>query len=157
MLLDDGSSTVSLPEVPLLGVLPGTGGLTRVVDKRGVRRDLADVFATLAEGIKGKRAKDWGLVDHVVSRTRWDETVAARARALAAAQTVSRGPAIELGELAPKVTANAIRYRHVELTIDAAKDETRGTFRITQLYPRDYASMLNRYEAPVGKGLPAEK
>ena len=66
MLIDDGNSAVSLPETPLLAVLPGTGGLTRLVDKRKVRRDLADVFCTVAEGVKGKRAKEWGLVDEVV-------------------------------------------------------------------------------------------
>src|SRR5678815_5544399 len=115
MLVDDGNSAVSFPETPLLAVLPGTGGLTRLVDKRKVRRDRADVFCTLAEGIKGKRAKDWGLVDHLISRTKWDEAVAARAKALAAKQTVTRGPAIVLGELAPKVSDKAITYRHVEL------------------------------------------
>src|SRR5262250_2360001 len=73
VLVDDGSSAVSLPEAPLLAVLPGTGGLTRLVDKRKVRRDRADVFCTTAEGIKGKRAKDWGLVDDVVSRSKWDQ------------------------------------------------------------------------------------
>jgi benzoyl-CoA-dihydrodiol lyase len=120
MLVDDGNSAVSFPETPLLAVLPGTGGLTRLVDKRKVRRDRADVFCTTAEGIKGKRAKDWGLVDHVVSRSKWDETVAARAKALAAQQTVVRGPAVELPPLAPKVTEQAITYRHVELSIDRA-------------------------------------
>jgi benzoyl-CoA-dihydrodiol lyase len=120
MLVDDGSSAVSFPETPLLAVLPGTGGLTRLVDKRKVRRDRADVFCTTAEGIKGKRAKDWGLVDHVVSRTRWDEAVAARAAALAAQQTVVRGPAVELPELAPRVTDKLIAYRYVELAIDRA-------------------------------------
>jgi len=120
MLVDDGSSAVSFPETPLLAVLPGTGGLTRLVDKRKVRRDRADVFCTTAEGIKGKRAKDWGLVDHVVSRSKWDDTVAVRARALAAAQTVVRGPAIQLSEIAPRVTDKAIAYRHVEVTIDRA-------------------------------------
>src|ERR1700744_4124916 len=79
MLVDDRSSTVSLPELPLLGVLPGTGGLTRVVDKRHVRRDLADYFATRAEGIGGKKAVQWRLVDEVVPRPRWDEHVAHRA------------------------------------------------------------------------------
>jgi benzoyl-CoA-dihydrodiol lyase len=118
MLVDDGNSAVSFPETPLLAVLPGTGGLTRLVDKRKVRRDRADVFCTTAEGIKGKRAKDWGLVDHVVSRSKWDEVVAERARALAAKQTVARGPAVQLSELAPKVTDKAITYRHVELSID---------------------------------------
>src|SRR5215468_3392120 len=118
ILVDDGNSAVSFPETPLLAVLPGTGGLTRLVDKRKVRRDRADVFCTTAEGIKGKRAKDWGLVDDVVSRSKWDDAVAARARALAAKQTVTRGPAVALTELAPKVTDKAITYRHVELAVD---------------------------------------
>src|SRR5580693_4104178 len=83
VLIDDRSSSVSLPELPLLGVLPGTGGLTRLIDKRKVRRDRADVFCTIAEGIKGKRAKDWGLVDHLVSRTKWDAAVTDAAKALA--------------------------------------------------------------------------
>src|SRR3954447_9794354 len=76
ILVDDGNSAVSFPETPLLAVLPGTGGLTRLVDKRRVRRDRADVFCTTAEGIKGKRSRDWGLVDDVVSRSKWDEAVA---------------------------------------------------------------------------------
>ena len=81
MLADDGSSTVSLPELPLLAVLPGTGGLTRVTDKRKVRRDHADVFCTTEEGVKGKRAVDWRLVDEVVPSSKLDEAVAdARAR-----------------------------------------------------------------------------
>src|SRR5579875_1455902 len=79
LLVDDRSSTVSLPELPLLGVLPGTGGLTRVVDKRLVRRDRADYFATKAEGLGGKKAAQWGLVDEVVGRPQWDAAVAARA------------------------------------------------------------------------------
>ena len=120
MLVDDGNSAVSFPETPLLAVLPGTGGLTRLVDKRRVRRDRADVFCTTAEGIKGKRAKDWGLVDHVVSRSKWDEVVAQRAKALADRQTVTRGPAVQLPELAPKVTDQAFTYRHVELSFDRA-------------------------------------
>ena len=82
VLVDDRSSAVSLPEVPLLGVLPGTGGLTRVTDKRHVRRDLADVFCTSADGAKGQRAKDWGLVDAVVKPDAFDAYVAGRARAL---------------------------------------------------------------------------
>src|ERR1700753_601445 len=83
LLIDDRSSVVSLPELPLLGVLPGTGGLTRVVDKRHVRRDLADYFSTRSEGIGGKKAVQWKLVDAVVPRARWDEAVAARAADLA--------------------------------------------------------------------------
>ena len=83
MLVDDGSSAVSLPELPLLAVLPGTGGLTRVSDKRKVRRDHADVFCTTEEGVKGKRALDWRLVDEVVPGSKFDETIAARAQEFA--------------------------------------------------------------------------
>src|SRR5690606_8499859 len=81
-LVDDRSSAVALPEVPLLGVLPGTGGLTRVTDKRRVRHDLADIFCTLVEGVRGQRAKDWRLVDHVVKPAQFDAAVRARAAAL---------------------------------------------------------------------------
>src|SRR3954471_4214302 len=84
VLIDDNSSAVSLPEVPLLGVLPGTGGLTRVVDKRGVRRDLADVFSSLGEGVKGKRAVQWGLVDETIPLSKFPARIAERAKALAA-------------------------------------------------------------------------
>src|SRR5215212_8697589 len=103
MLVDDGNSAVSFPETPLLAVLPGTGGLTRLVDKRRVRRDRADVFCTTAEGIKGKRAKDWGLVDQVVSRSAWDKSVAERAQAIAAKQSVARGPAVSLPQIEPAI------------------------------------------------------
>lgn len=121
VLVDDGSSAVSFPETPLLAVLPGTGGLTRLVDKRKVRRDRADVFCTVAEGIKGKRAKDWGLVDALVARSKWDAEVAARAQAAAASTgAVARGPAVELDALTPTVDADSLRYRHVALTIDRA-------------------------------------
>ncbi|MFN0248528.1 MAG: 2,3-epoxybenzoyl-CoA dihydrolase [Kofleriaceae bacterium] len=120
LLVDDGNSAVSFPETPLLAVLPGTGGLTRLVDKRKVRRDRADVFCTTAEGIKGKRAKEWGLVDDVVSRTKWDETVIARAKALAARQTVTRGPAIELAPLGSKTSDTELRYSYVTVTFDRA-------------------------------------
>jgi benzoyl-CoA-dihydrodiol lyase len=129
LLVDDGNSAVSFPETPLLAVLPGTGGLTRLVDKRKVRRDRADVFCTVAEGIKGKRAKDWGLVDHVVPRSKWDETVAARARALATTVDVARGPAVELSPLSPKVTADKIEYRHVTVELDRADRTATLTIR----------------------------
>src|SRR5437899_5015531 len=119
VLSDDGSSTVSLPEVPLLGVLPGTGGLTRVVDKRKVRRDLADAFSTLAEGVKGKRAVEWGLVDAVVPRSKFADTIVQRAKALAAkAGQVARGPGFELDALDPQVSDARIEYRHVTLELD---------------------------------------
>jgi len=116
-LVDDGNSAVSLPEVPLLGVLPGTGGLTRVVDKRKVRRDLADVFSTLAEGIKGKRAVEWRLVDGLFPRSRFQEAVRERALGLAAQETEPKGPGIVLEPLAPEVTADAVTYRHVALKL----------------------------------------
>jgi len=119
VLVDDGSSTVSLPEVPLLGVLPGTGGLTRVVDKRKVRRDLADAFSTLAEGVKGKRAVEWGLVDAVVPRSKFADTIGQRARDLAAkAPQIDRGPGLELDAIEPKIEGGLVEYRHVTLQID---------------------------------------
>src|SRR3954447_19493334 len=104
VLVDDGNSAVSLPETPLLGVLPGTGGLTRVVDKRKVRRDLADVFGTVAEGVKGKRAVEWRLVDAVYPTSQFKDRVAARAQALAAeSDRPSHGPGIALTPLAPAI------------------------------------------------------
>jgi benzoyl-CoA-dihydrodiol lyase len=120
MLVDDGSSAVSFPETPLLAVLPGTGGLTRLVDKRKVRRDRADVFCTVAEGIKGKRTREWNLVDHLVPRTRWDATVAERAQAMAATVAVLRGPAVALPPLQAKRSASKLTYRYVELEVDAS-------------------------------------
>ena len=119
MLVDDGSSSVSLPEVPLLAVLPGTGGLTRVVDKRHVRRDHADYFCTLSEGIRGKRAVDWKLVDEVVPRSKLEETAAARARELAAATNRpedARG--IELTPLDIAFSDDAIKYGTLDVEID---------------------------------------
>src|SRR6267154_1185279 len=84
LLVDDRSSAVSLPDVPLLGVLPGTGGLTRITDKRRIRKDRADVFATKPEGVRGKQAVEWKLVDEVIPKRQWDEAVAERAAAAAA-------------------------------------------------------------------------
>ena len=116
MLVDDGNSAVSLPEAPLLGVLPGTGGLTRVVDKRQVRRDLADCFSTLVEGVKGKRAVEWGLVDRVYPTSQFKDGVQQRARELAASSDRPQtGPGITLNPLTPEVTADAIRYRQCRL------------------------------------------
>src|SRR5262245_2951641 len=112
LLIDDGNSAVSLPEVPLLGVLPGTGGLTRVVDKRKVRRDQADFFCTTAEGIKGKRAVEWRLVDQVVPRSKFAATVAERAQALAAQSDRPKdGKGFTLEPLEPKVAADGVEYR----------------------------------------------
>ncbi len=119
LLVDDGNSAVSLPEAPLLGVLPGTGGLTRMVDKRRVRRDRADFFSTLAEGVKGKRAVEWRLVDAVSPTSQFKEAVQKRARELAAASdrpAVGRG--ITLSPLNPTVSDSALTYSAVTLTIN---------------------------------------
>jgi len=119
MLVDDRSSAVSLPELPLLGVLPGTGGLTRVSDKRHVRRDLADYFSTKSEGIGGKKAVQWRLVDEAVPRPRWDETVTERAAELAGRSSRPEDAAgVELTPLAKTRDDDAIRYDHVEATLD---------------------------------------
>jgi benzoyl-CoA-dihydrodiol lyase len=121
LLVDDGSSTVSLPEVPLLGVLPGTGGLTRLIDKRRVRRDRADVFCTTSEGIRGKRAVEWGLVDALAPRSKFAEAVEERCAALAASiGDRKKGPGVVLDPLAPEIEGGEIRYRHVTLKIDGA-------------------------------------
>ena len=122
VLLDDGSAAVSLPEVPLLGVLPGTGGLTRLVDKRKVRRDRADFFSTTAEGVKGKRAAEWGLVDQAVPRSEFAARVSERAAALAATSDRPRvGPGVELQPLSPRGAADALEYRWVRLEIEREK------------------------------------
>jgi benzoyl-CoA-dihydrodiol lyase len=118
VLVDDGSSAVSLPEVSLLGVLPGTGGLTRVVDKRGVRRDHADIFCTLQEGVKGQRAVDWKLVDAIAARSKFEEVIGERARALARTATTRSGPGVVLRELEIESTPNARRYKYVTLDMD---------------------------------------
>ncbi len=123
MLVDDRSSTVSLPELPLLGVLPGTGGLTRIVDKRHVRRDLADYFATRAEEVPGKKAAQWGLVDEVVPRSKWAETVAARALDKAGAPKTTDAKGVELTPLEKERTAGTIRYTHITTTLGDGKAE----------------------------------
>ncbi|WP_437591280.1 2,3-epoxybenzoyl-CoA dihydrolase [Sorangium sp. So ce1000] len=123
-LADDGSSAVSFPETPLLAVLPGTGGLTRLVDKRKVRRDLADVFSTLAEGVRGKRAEQWGLVDRSIPKSRFEQAVAQRAAELAAATPDRVGPGVTLSPLDPRrATAGDVStcdYRHVSMKVDRA-------------------------------------
>jgi benzoyl-CoA-dihydrodiol lyase len=122
VLVDDGNSAVSLPEAPLLAVLPGTGGLTRLVDKRRVRRDLADYFSTLTEGVKGKRAVTWRLVDAVYPTSQFKEAVEKHARELAAkAKSDRNGPGITLSPLNPTVTESAIIYSAVSLAINHEK------------------------------------
>jgi benzoyl-CoA-dihydrodiol lyase len=119
MLIDDGNATVSLPEVPLLAVLPGTGGLTRVVDKRKVRRDLADVFCTVEEGMKGKRAVDWRLVDEMVPRSNFDERVTEKALELAATSDRPEGETgLRLDRLERSEEEGEIRYPFVAVKLD---------------------------------------
>src|SRR5687767_5342625 len=119
LLVDDGSSAVSLPEVPLLGVLPGTGGLTRLVDKRRVRRDLADVFATRTEGVRGNQAVEWRLVDAIAPRTKFEEE--SKNRAIARAEASDRpadAKGIELTELERTIEGDFIRYPNLEVRLD---------------------------------------
>ena len=133
VLVDDGSSSVSFPETPLLAVLPGTGGLTRLVDKRHVRRDRADVFCTLAEGIKGKKAVEWGLVDAVYPRSKFDDSVAKRAKELGDSSTRLSAKPVALEPVSAKKDGDLLTYNHVTvalkpkertatLTIQAPKD-----------------------------------
>jgi benzoyl-CoA-dihydrodiol lyase len=118
VLVDDGNSAVSLPETPLLGVLPGTGGLTRVVDKRKVRRDRADVFCTLAEGIKGQRAVDWGLVDSLAPRSRFDEVVIEKAAEWTKREQMPKATGIHLKPLQISISDDEIIYHNVKLSFD---------------------------------------
>ncbi|MFO1010612.1 MAG: 2,3-epoxybenzoyl-CoA dihydrolase [Planctomycetota bacterium] len=123
LLVDDRNSAVSFPEVPLLGVLPGTGGLTRITDKRKLRRDRCDVFSTVAEGIKGKRAVEWNLVDGIAPLSRWKEAVTERAKKLADSQPKKDGPGVQLDpiepEVAPTASGTTFTYRYVTLAIDS--------------------------------------
>jgi benzoyl-CoA-dihydrodiol lyase len=117
-LVDDGNSAVSLPEVPLLGVLPGTGGLTRLVDKRKVRRDRADVFSTLAEGLKGKRAKEWGLIDGYFPTSKFQKGISARVEQVVAAADLKTRSGIKLNPLEVKSTHHSRTYRYVHLQLN---------------------------------------
>jgi benzoyl-CoA-dihydrodiol lyase len=137
MLVDDRSSAVALPELPLLGVLPGTGGLTRVTDKRHVRRDLADYFATRPEGVGGKKAVQWRLVDEAVPRPRWDETVAERAAELArrSGRPAGGGEAVALTPLAKTRDDDAIGYQHVSARLERAAGQVDITVRGPQADP----------------------
>ena len=118
ILVDDGSASVALPEVPLLAVLPGTGGLTRLTDKRKVRRDRADVFCTTEEGVKGKRAVEWRLVDEVAPSTRLETVIAERAREFAANSPRLAGEGIALEPLNRQRTPDAIEYAFVSVALD---------------------------------------
>ncbi|WP_170771671.1 2,3-epoxybenzoyl-CoA dihydrolase [Ruegeria lacuscaerulensis] len=130
MLTDDSTSSVALPEVPLLAVLPGTGGLTRVTDKRKVRRDLADVFCSTEEGVKGKRALDWRLVDEVVPNSKFDATVQERAREFAAAMPKPHAAGVVLGPLDKTVGEDgSVTYSLIEVAVD--RDVRKATVTIS--------------------------
>ena len=143
ILVDDRSSAVSLPEVPLLGVLPGTGGLTRVTDKRHVRHDLADLFCTSAEGVRGQKAKDWRLVDDIAKPAVFAAKVQQRALALAEqSDRPADGRGVVLSRLDCSVEADALRYRHVTVEIDRAKRTARWTVKgPTGQQPTDIAGI----------------
>jgi len=142
MLVDDRRSAVALPELPLLGVLPGTGGLTRLTDKRRVRRDLADVFCATEEGVRGRRALDWRLVDEVVPPSAWEDKLRHRAVALA---TASDRPAdaagIALTPLDRHFSEDAIAYPHVRVALDRAKHQAAITVRGPAELPTDLAGI----------------
>ena len=137
VLVDDRSSAVSLPEVPLLGVLPGTGGLTRVTDKRKVRHDHADIFCTTTEGVRGQRAKDWRLVDHLAKPATFATVVRERARALAAGSERpldARG--VELPALDKREDDAGLHYRHVDVAVDRARRRATLTVRAPSSAPQ---------------------
>lgn len=144
LLVDDRSSAVSLPEVPLLGVLPGTGGLTRVTDKRHVRHDLADIFCTTSEGVRGQKAKDWRLVDDIAKPAVFAESV--RRIALEMAESSDRpanGKAVILAPLQRTLSPDGITYTHVSIEIDRAKRQATFTVRAPALdqLPTDIAGI----------------
>jgi benzoyl-CoA-dihydrodiol lyase len=130
MLVDDRRSAVALPETPLLAVLPGTGGLTRVTDKRKVRRDRADVFCSIEEGVRGTRAVEWRLVDEVVPNSKWKDVVAARAKEIAAKSDRPKGAkGIQLTPLARKIEKDKVSYSHVGIEIDRERGLATVTVR----------------------------
>jgi benzoyl-CoA-dihydrodiol lyase len=136
LLIDDRSSAVSLPEVPLLGVLPGTGGLTRITDKRHVRHDLADIFCTTSEGVRGQRAKDWRLVDHLAKPAQFGQVVQARALELAASSDRpgdARG--VPLTPIERSDDADGYRYTHVDVGIDRTRRLATLTIRAPEREP----------------------
>ncbi|MDE2454152.1 MAG: benzoyl-CoA-dihydrodiol lyase, partial [Burkholderiales bacterium] len=130
ILVDDRSSAVSLPEVPLLGVLPGTGGLTRVTDKRHVRHDLADIFCTTSEGVRGQKAKDWRLVDAIAKPAVFAQKVQERALELAQqSDRPANGRGVALTPLQREIEADALRYAHVAVEIDRTRRVATWTFK----------------------------
>ncbi len=149
MMVDDGNTSVSLPEVPLLAVLPGTGGLTRVTDKRKVRRDRADIFSSTEEGVKGKRAVEWRLVDEVLPASKFAEAVKARAAALAAdSDRPKDAKGVALGPLKREFTDNGVTYEYVSVAIDRGNRVANITLRTPKKAPpADAAAMAAEGDA----------
>jgi benzoyl-CoA-dihydrodiol lyase len=141
MLVDDRRSSVSLPELPLLAVLPGTGGLTRLTDKRKVRRDRADVFCTTEEGVRGRRAVEWRLVDEVVPPSAWDARVAERAQAMAAQTEAPPTPGIRLHPLQRHIGEHGITYPHVHVLLQRPLRRATITLRGPDSVPADAAAL----------------
>jgi benzoyl-CoA-dihydrodiol lyase len=143
ILVDDRSSAVSLPEVPLLGVLPGTGGLTRITDKRQVRHDLADIFCTSVEGVRGQKAKDWRLVDAIAKPQVFAQAVQARAMQLAEqSDRPADSKGVMLTPLARQLDADALHYEHVNVVIERAKRTATWTVKApTGDQPSDIAGI----------------
>src|SRR5512147_2008262 len=143
ILVDDRSSAVSLPEVPLLGVLPGTGGLTRVTDKRKVRHDHADIFCTTAEGVRGQRALDWRLVDALAKPSQFGQVVQQRARQLAEqSDRPAAGKGVMLTPLECTTGDDSLEYEHVKVSIDRAKRTATFTVKApTGAQPTDVAGI----------------
>jgi benzoyl-CoA-dihydrodiol lyase len=130
MLVDDRKTAVSLPETPLLAVLPGTGGLTRLTDKRKVRRDRADVFCSVEEGVRGTKAVEWRLVDEVVPNSKWKESVAARAKELAKrSNRPADAKGIKLTPIGRKIEGDRVSYKHVDVEIDRERGVANVTVR----------------------------
>ena len=141
MLIDDRRSSVSLPELPLLAVLPGTGGLTRLTDKRKVRRDLADVFCTTEEGVRGQRAVQWRLVDEVVPPSAWDAKVADRARAMAMLSDRPAAAGIVLTALDRVIADHDVGYPHVHVALHREARRATITVRGPTALPADLAGI----------------
>ena len=145
VLQEDGSSAVSYPETPLLGVLPGTGGLTRLVDKRKIRRDLADAFSTLAEGVRGRRALEWGLVDEAPPRAKFEAAVAERVKDLLASRPAAPHAAMKWPSLERTLSDEGVEYKYVSLRVDAAKRTASLTVRApSEPQPKDAKELAER-------------
>ncbi|HTF87089.1 MAG TPA: 2,3-epoxybenzoyl-CoA dihydrolase [Planctomycetota bacterium] len=144
LLVDDRNSAVSFPEVPLLGVLPGTGGLTRIADKRKIRRDRSDVFATIAEGIKGKRAVEWNLVDRLAPLSRWSEAVSEMARELADSVPKKTGRGVTLEALDLDCEGDAWSGQYVDCKLDRAERTANLTLRVPDTCAKTEAQALEQ-------------